>query len=102
MKIKKKRDLEMTNKQRSIVFILISTICNVLIMLGLILVLSVLLLLIFKEKGIVALPLVFIIALFGGTLISQKLMNWAIKKWQLEDKMDPLFHSKKQPRNRLD
>lgn len=92
----------MTNKQRSVVFILCSTIFTIVLMLGIVLVLSVAVLLIFKESGVIGLPLVFMVAMFAGTLVSQKVMNFVIKKWNLEDKMDPLFSRKGNKRSRLD
>lgn len=91
----------MTKKQNTIVFIIIGTLVNVIIALALLLALSVIVLAIFREKGAVALPFVFIVSIALGIFIYQKLLGWAMRKWQLEDKLDPLFSSRytKKPRD---
>jgi len=91
----------MTNKQRTVVFILIATVFNIVFILGLILLFSVLVLYFFGETGLSFLPFVLIACLFGGTILSQKIMNFFIRKLKWEDKMDPLFGGKNR-RNRLD
>ena len=70
-------------------------------MVALIILFTVIIMLLFKEVGTVILPMGFILAMFLGCLISQKAMNFAIKKFNLEEKMDPLFGGKNK-RSRLD
>ena len=33
--------------------------------------------------------------MFGGTIVNQKVMAWAIKKFRLEEKMEPLWGKKR-------
>lgn len=91
----------MTDRQRSVIFILISTVVTILIMLVLVVVLAVIALMLFKENTAAILPLIFLLAMMSGSLISQKLMNVAVKKLNLEDKLGPLFGNKNR-RNRMD
>ncbi|AEE17900.1 hypothetical protein [Treponema brennaborense] len=90
----------MTKKQRTVIFILITTAANLVIMLLLLVLFSVIALLALKENGAFVLPFVFVLAVFLGMLIAQKLTGIVIKKWNLEDKLEPLFGRKR--RNRRD
>lgn len=91
----------MTKKQNTLVFILVGTLGNILLTFILIVILTLLGGLLFKENVGTALPFIFIAALIGGMFLYQKIANRIIKKFNLEDKMAPLFGSKYK-RNRLD
>ena len=91
----------MTNKQNTIVFIIVGTLVSVLLTLligGALILLS---LLIFKNNPN-AFMIAFAVSLIGSMFLSmltyQKLVLWVIKKFNLSDKLDPLF-VKKQKKN---
>lgn len=85
----------MTKKQRTVLFVIISTLVSVLIMIGL---LFLFLFLTFAfldgEAAVIVSFISFIMAMFGGTIVNQKVMAWAIKKFRLEEKMKPLWGKK--------
>ena len=85
----------MTKKQRTVLFVIISTLVSVLIMIGL---LFLFLFLTFAfldgEAAVIVSFISFIMAMFGGTIVHQKVMAWAIKKFRLEEKMEPLWGKK--------
>lgn len=63
----------MTNNQKSVLFVVLSSIITILIM-GIILLGATLLILFFlKEKGVGLLPVAFLLAIFFGTMLSQKI-----------------------------
>ena len=78
----------MTKKQTTLVFLLAATFT---IVGGLL----------FKERIGTALPLLFIAALIAGMVIYQKTVKFIVKKFNLEEKMDPLFRPRGK-RNPLD
>ena len=86
----------MTNKQRTVLFAIISTLVSVLIMIGL---LFLFLFLTFAfldgEAAVIVSFISFIMAMFGGTIVNQKVMAWAIEKVRLEEKMEPLWGKKR-------
>lgn len=93
----------MTNKQRSIIFIIAGTLVSVIITLILVIGLFVVTIYLLKDApdniGKVF-PFVFITAIVLGMFIYQKLVKFVIKKFNLEDKLDPLFGPGR--KNRLD
>ncbi len=93
----------MTNKQRTIIFIAAGTVVSVLITLILVVLLFILVIYLFKDNpdnvGKVF-PFVFLSAIILGMLIYQKLVNFVIAKFNLEDKLDPLFGPRR--RKKLD
>jgi len=91
----------MTKKQNTLVFILVGTVCNILLTLILIIIFTLVGGVILKENLGTALPFLFIAALILGMFLYQKIANFFIKKLKLEEKMDPIFSSKHR-RNRLD
>jgi hypothetical protein len=90
----------MTKKQNSILFIIVGTICDILLMTLILLILIICGALILKEKVVNAIPFFFIISIVGGMFLFQKISAIVIKKFKLEEKLDPLFVRKR--RNRLD
>lgn len=95
----------MTNKQNSIVFIIVGTIVEVLLTLILMAIFFIIDVLIFKENPDVfyILMMVFAFGAIGlGMFIYQKIANFVIAKYKLEDKLDPLFMSRFKKKNRLD
>lgn len=85
----------MTKKQNTLVFIIAATIFNILLTLVLLLLLTIGALLIFKEKISVILPFLFIFAIILGFILYQKITKIVIKKFNLEEKLDPIFTSRK-------
>lgn len=89
----------MTKKQNTLVFIIAATIFNILLTLVLLLLLTIGALLIFKEKISVILPFLFIFAIILGFILYQKITKIVIKKFNLEEKLDPIFTSRKKNKN---
>lgn len=56
----------------------------------------------FEESMPILVLVVFVVAIFGSFLIYNKLVNWATKRFNLEEKLDPLFTPKRNRRNKLD
>lgn len=95
----------MTNKKNTIIFIIAGTIVNVIILLALLLLFVVIGANVFKDNSNGAgafLVVGIIVSWLLGMLIYQKLATWVIKKWNLEDKLDPLFASRTMKKNRYD
>lgn len=46
--------------------------------------------------------LVFIVSIAGSFLVYSRMVKWANNKFNLEEKMDPLFSSKKNRRDKRD
>ena len=92
----------MTKKGNSIVFILCGTLLSIVIFFaiaGILLYLAGFLFIKLPAEPNVngfAISLMFIIvlALFLGILLYQKIVQWAFNKYNLEDKLDPLFKKK--------
>jgi len=84
----------MTNKQNTIVFIIVGTIVSVILTIligGALILLS---LLIFKNNQqafMIAFAVSLIASMFLSMLVYQKLVIWVINKFKLGDKLDPLF-----------
>jgi len=97
----------MNKKANSIIFMLIATLVNVLILCLFFIVGMVLVGLYANSNPDSALLPVLIIAVFlvsivGSFFIYSKVVKLINKKFNLEDKMDPLFSSKKNRRGRTD
>lgn len=86
-------------KRNTILFIVIGTIVNVILCLTLIVILTLIASKTLPENILsYAIPIIFILAVVLGMIIYQKIANWVIAKWNLNNKMSPLFvkkHSKK-------
>ena len=91
----------MTKKQNTIVFIIVGPLVSVILTIligGILILLS---LLLFKENQnafMIAFAVSLIGSMFLSMLVYQKLVYWVIKKFNLGDKLDPLF-VKKQKKN---
>ncbi|WP_428770433.1 leader peptide processing enzyme [Treponema sp. HNW] len=81
----------MTKKQTTLVFLLVATLANIVLILALLILFTIGGGFLFKEKLGTALPFLFIAALVAGILIYQKAVKFIVKKFNLEEKMDPLF-----------
>ena len=87
----------MTKKQNTLLFILAGTIVSILITL-LILVISVFIGAKFFPSMLESLlPFLFTVAVLFGMLIYNKLVTLVVKKFNLEDKIEPLFKKRKKP-----
>lgn len=84
----------MTKKQNTIVFIIVGTLVSVILTILIGGVLILLSLWLFKENQN-AFMIAFAVSLIGSMFLSmlayQKLVYWVIKKFNLGDKLDPLF-----------
>lgn len=90
----------MTNKQRTLIFMVIGTVVSLFLTIAIILLALVLGYVIMKEKIVNILPLVFMFSILLSLFIYQRLTVFVITKWDLEDKLDPIFKTKKRkPRN---
>lgn len=90
----------MTNKQRTLIFMAIGTVVSLFLTIAIILLALVLGYVIMKEKIIDILPLVFMFSILLSLFIYQRLTVFVVQKWNLEDKLDPLFKSKKRHKPR--
>lgn len=90
----------MTNKQRTLIFILLGTIVSIVLTLIILMLLILVGSLLLKERIANFLPLVLMIAIFLSLFVYQKLTVFVVQKWNLEDKLDPLFKSKKRRKPR--
>lgn len=90
----------MSKKTNSIVFMLLATLLN-LVLLVIFFFIGLLLVSLYAsaypESGLtpVLMILVFLLAIGGSFVIYSKLIKWANKKFALEDKLDPLFTPKR-------
>ncbi len=85
----------MTKKQNTIIFILIGTLSNIILTILLIILLTILGGLVLQENLGTVLPFIFIIAVIIGMVIYQKTVKIIMKKYNLEEKMEPLFGQRK-------
>ncbi|HOF11131.1 MAG TPA: leader peptide processing enzyme [Treponemataceae bacterium] len=90
----------MTNKQRTLIFIAVGTIISIILTLIILILLILVGSLLLKERIANFLPLVLMIAIFLSLFVYQKLTVFVVQKWNLEDKLDPLFKSKKRRKPR--
>jgi amino acid permease len=90
----------MTNKQRTLIFIAVGTIISIILTLIILILLILVGSLLLKERIANFLPLVLMIAIFLSLFVYQKLTVFVVQKWNLEDKLDPLFKSKKRHKPR--
>jgi hypothetical protein len=81
----------MTKKQNTIVFILLGTLANVIISMAIITGLLVVSMLTLKERSVYALPFLVIGGIILGMFVYKKLTTLVVTKFNLEDKLDPLF-----------
>lgn len=99
----------MTKKGNSILFIICGTILSIVLFFAIAGILLILCGLIFiklpAEPMIsaftISLMFVVVLSMFLGMLLYQKIVQWAFNKFNLEDKLDPLFKKKyKKPAKR--
>ena len=82
----------MNKKTAAVLFFIASTIINIIIVLVLMILLFFLFYFILKSGVMRTLPIIFMIGLLGGSIISQRLMTYIFDKYHLEEKMEPLFN----------
>lgn len=96
----------MTKKGNSILFIVVGTIVNVIILLSLLFAFIVLDAVIFKNNNDNGAAIFFIVGIFAslflGMFIYQKLATWVIVHFNLEDKLDPLFVKRTMKKSRYE
>ncbi|CEM62100.1 hypothetical protein DWQ65_10585 [Treponema phagedenis] len=87
-----------TKKRNTILFMIISTVFNILLSLGCIFFFWVLIILAAKlinPKILAALPIAFIAGLVLSFILYSRILRWAIKRFDLESKLESLFSKKK-------
>ncbi len=88
----------MNKKANTVIFMLVGTIVNIILAIFFVVVLIVLASLakdfIGPAKNMI-LPFIVFLGIFLGMMAYQKLSLWVIKKFNLEDKLDPLFVSRR-------
>lgn len=98
----------MNKKANSVIFMIVATVVNIVLMAVFFLVgLVVLNLLASAFPDTALIPALILIVFIGAIALSfmlySRLVKWAMKKFDLEDRMDPIFSSKRNSgRNRLD
>lgn len=88
----------MSKQSNTAIFIIVATIVNIIIMIAIFLIVFIGATLIFDLDGGIAaivLGLSFVAAIGGSIFIYSKLVRWAINKFNLEDKLIPLFSKNK-------
>ena len=88
----------MSKQSNTAIFIIVATIVNILIMLAIFVIFFVGASLIFDLNGnigVVILGLSFVAAIGGSIFIYSKLVNWAVVKFNLEEKLIPIFSKRK-------
>ena len=88
----------MSKQSNTAIFIIVATIVNILIMLAIFVIFFVVASLIFDLNGnigVVILGLSFVAAIGGSIFIYSKLVNWAVVKFNLEEKLIPIFSKRK-------
>ncbi|GMO60632.1 MAG: hypothetical protein Ta2A_06720 [Treponemataceae bacterium] len=85
----------MTKKQNTLVFMLISTLANILMTCVLIALFGLIAIFFLKDKALEILPFVLIAAIIVEFLIYQQIIKIVFVKFKLEEKLDPLFSRKR-------
>ncbi len=85
----------MTKKQNTVLFLVLGTLANIILTIILIVLFTLIGGLILKENIGMALPFIFILAIIVGMVIYQKVTKIVIRKYDLEEKMQPIFGSKR-------
>ncbi len=85
----------MTKKQNTILFITLGTIFNIIITLIFIFLFAMLAAVLFPNYLAFILPVIFVLSIVLAIIVYQKLVAYITKKFNLEEKMDPIFKSKK-------
>ncbi|OJF76604.1 MAG: hypothetical protein BKP49_06410 [Treponema sp. CETP13] len=82
-------------KRNTVFFIIVGTLLNVVLCLFLLFVFIGLVSKFLPNQIAIIMPFIFIVAVILAMVIYQKLINWIIIKWNLEEKLEPLFLSKR-------
>lgn len=82
-------------KRNTFIFIVLGTLLNILLCIILVVLFLALGSKLFPNKISMTMPLLFIGAVVLAMVIYQKITNWVIVKWNLEEKLEPLFLSKR-------
>ena len=88
----------MTKKQNTLIFMLCATLVNLLLIFGITALLLFICILLFKNNERFlgqAVPFMLIFGIVISMIIYNKLAGWVIKKYKLEDKLDPIFTKKR-------
>ncbi len=88
----------MSKQSNTAIFIIIATVVNILIMFAIFILVFVVAGLLFDlngNLGVVVLGLSFVISIGGSIFIYSKLVNWAVVKFDLEEKLVPIFSRRK-------
>ncbi len=88
----------MSKQSNTVIFMIIATIVNVILMFAIFILVFVSANLLFDlngNLGIVVLGFSFIAAIGGSIFLYSKLVNWSVKKFNLEEKLVPIFGKKK-------
>ncbi|MCY1152216.1 MAG: leader peptide processing enzyme [Sphaerochaetaceae bacterium] len=88
----------MSKQSNTAIFILIATVVNIVIMFAIFILVFVVAGLLFDlngNLGVIVLGLSFVISIGGSIFIYSKLVNWAVVKFDLEEKLVPIFSRRK-------
>jgi ABC-type methionine transport system permease subunit len=88
----------MNKKMNTVIFVIVGTLVNIILAIAFVVILVVLAGfardLIGPAKSVI-LPFIVFLGIFLAMMLYQKLTMWVIKRFNLEDKLDPLFVSKR-------
>ena len=98
----------MSKKTNSVVFMLLATVVNLVLLLALFIIGFVVICILgatfpgLHAAHPVLILLVFAVAIFGSFFIYSRLVKWVSAKYDLESKLDPIFTPKRNRRNKED
>jgi ABC-type methionine transport system permease subunit len=88
----------MNKKANTVIFMVVGTLVNIILAIAFVVILIVLAAFakdIIGPAKSVFLPFIVFLGIFLAMMVYQKLSLWVIKKFNLEDKLDPLFVSRR-------
>jgi len=95
----------MNKKLNTFIFIIAGTLVNLLLALLFIVILMVGLFKVesvWPGRGEPLFPLVFIAGIIAAMVVYQRLSHWVVEKFDLSDKLDPLFVSKRRRKKKIE
>jgi hypothetical protein len=88
----------MSKQSNTAIFLIVATILNIILMFAIFIIFFIIAGLIFDlngNLGLIMLGLSFIVAIGGSIFIYSKMVSWAVVKFNLEDKLVPIFSKKR-------
>lgn len=90
-------EVVMSKQSNTVIFMLVATLVNVLLMFLIFILVFVVGNLLFDASGnagVIILGISFVAAIGGSIFIYSKLVNWAVVRFKLEEKLSPMFNNR--------